>query len=151
MKNLLKVTLIAIALASFTNFNVAFAMWHPTKGIEEIDTDLYRVDHLPNSPYHEINKGTYGYWENSQTFITVIDFLNGTGPVSPFTWDDVEWIPGPMDWGWETSNGVTFDHLCELIIPSYDVVFTDYYSTNSPMADVNFPSSSAYVTRRFDA
>ena len=63
---------------------------------------LLRVDTSdPDSPLHEETEGTYGYWADSENFVVVIDFEEGgTGPVSPFTWSDVKWIPGPMDKGW---------------------------------------------------
>ena len=74
--------------------------WWLTGG-EEIIV-LLRVDTSdPDSPSHEKTEGTYGYWADSENFVVVVDFEGGSGVVSPFTWDDVKWVPGPMDKGWQ--------------------------------------------------
>ena len=78
--------------------------WLLTGGEEDIMV-LLRVDSGdPDSPLHEQTQGKYGYWADSENFIVVIDFEGGSGPVSPFTWDDVKWVPGPMDKGWQGSS-----------------------------------------------
>ena len=64
------------------------------------DDELMRVDNDTDAPFHEIDEGVYGYYDGS-TFITVIDFNTSQFIVAPFTWDMVEWVPGPMDKGWE--------------------------------------------------
>lgn len=69
--------------------------WLLTSG-EEIIV-LMRVDTGdPDSPLHEETEGKYGYWADSENFVVVIDFEGGSGPVLPFTWNDVKWVPGPM-------------------------------------------------------
>jgi len=70
--------------------------WLLTEGAEDII--LCRVDTAdPDSPSHEMTEGIYGYWADSENFVVVIDFEGGSGPVSSFTWNDVKWVPGPMD------------------------------------------------------
>ncbi|MDP8237872.1 MAG: hypothetical protein P9X24_02170 [Candidatus Hatepunaea meridiana] len=66
------------------------------------DIILCRIDTAdPDAPLHETDQGKYGYWASSETFILVINFESGPGVLSPFTWDDVKWVPGPMDKGWQ--------------------------------------------------
>ncbi len=77
-----------------------YCEWHMPSGFEDIanNIELTRVDTSdPDAPLHEETEGTYGFWYDTSTFITVIDFESNNGPITPFTWDDVEWIPGPMD------------------------------------------------------
>jgi len=59
---------------------------------------IIRVDNSSVAPLHEIDQGVYGRYDSTDVFITMLD-LNRTnpGPVSPFTWDDIKWVPGPMD------------------------------------------------------
>ncbi|MDP8237873.1 MAG: hypothetical protein P9X24_02175 [Candidatus Hatepunaea meridiana] len=62
------------------------------------DIILCRIDNDDSdAPLHEIDEGKYGYWADSETFILVINFNSKPGILSPFTWDDVKWVPGPMD------------------------------------------------------
>jgi len=79
-------------------------MWLMDDGGDDImgedELMLDRVDPDPDAPFHELDEGVYGFWDDS-VWITVIDFGTSQQIVSPYTWDDVQWIPGPMDKGWE--------------------------------------------------
>lgn len=64
----------------------------------EEDIILCRVDtNDPDAPLHETDQGKYGYWTDSETFVLVINFNSKAGVLSPFTWDDIKWVPGTMD------------------------------------------------------
>jgi hypothetical protein len=57
---------------------------------------LERVDSDPDAPLHEIDEGVYGFYYDTAWY-TVIDFNTTQIIVAPFTWDDVQWVPGSMD------------------------------------------------------
>ncbi len=89
-----------VLISLFCVSTQGYCEWHMISGFAHIDEDieLTRLDTSdPDAPLHEQTQGTYGFWYDTSTFITVIDFEGNTGPISPFIWDDVEWIPGPMD------------------------------------------------------
>lgn len=60
---------------------------------------LIRVDHATQAaPRHEINHGVYGYYNIQGQFKTMLNLntLPG-GPVSPYSWNNLLWVPGPLD------------------------------------------------------
>ena len=58
---------------------------------------LLRVDSDPDAPLHEIDEGVYGFFTESQEWITVLDFNTSDIIQDPYTWDVVKWRPGSMD------------------------------------------------------
>ena len=96
MKFLKTSLILSIAMIMVLGFaSNVYCGWNLAEDDEEIF--LTRIDSGDNSPLHETSNGVYGYWIDLYTFKVVIDFETCNGPVSPFTWDDVEWIPGSMD------------------------------------------------------
>ncbi len=93
----------------------ASAIWILDGGIE--DTELDRVDSAPHSPYHEVDAGRYGFWNEVSEFVVVLDFDLG-GPQSPYSWTEIYWEPGTMDWDAQSST-VEFDNLCFLSEPDF--------------------------------
>ncbi len=99
-----KVFTLIFALLLFVSFanNAYAALWldFDDDGLwdEEEDLLLTRVDYNdPDCPDHERNEGKYGFWDGSENFILVVDFYESQPYQSPYTEDDVFWIPGPMD------------------------------------------------------
>jgi len=82
----------------------AGSMWLMDDGEQIImgeDDALSRVDDGTDGQLHEFDEGVYGFWDANSVWITVIDFNSSQGIVAPYIWDDVIWIPGPLDKGWE--------------------------------------------------
>jgi len=84
----------------------AGSMWFMDDGEQVIMGDydelmLSRIDPDTDAPLHEFNEGVYGFWDINSVWIMVIDFNTSQGIVAPFTWEDVKWIPGSMDKGFE--------------------------------------------------
>jgi len=75
--------------------STAISEWWLTDDEEEII--LLRVDNDSDTPLHEQTEGKYGYWNATDDFVLVVNFEGGSGPVSPYTWDDVKWIRGHLD------------------------------------------------------
>ncbi|MCF7810058.1 hypothetical protein K9N50_03620 [bacterium] len=101
---------LAIVLVMFLSllfFSNAECCWLMNDGAEILMGDvldeemLDRVDDDTDAPLHEQDEGVYGFYDENEVWITVIDFGTSQGIVAPFTWDMVNWVPGPMDKGWE--------------------------------------------------
>ena len=94
----LKNLLLAVLVLSFSFIfaSNAQACWLMDNGeiiIMGDDDELMRVDDDSDAPLHEIDEGTYGYYDKEEVFHIVIDFSTTNGIVAPFTWDDVIWVP----------------------------------------------------------
>jgi len=77
-------------------FTIAFA----TEGncywwleADEDDIMLIRIDNDPDAPDHEIDQGTYGYFSDTQQWITVLNFYDSPAIQPPFSWLSVYWMP----------------------------------------------------------
>jgi hypothetical protein len=87
---------IVLSLSLFLGFAVhARSEWLLTE--DELIVVLTRVDPNPVTPHHEIDHGRYGYYTQTMLFVPVLDFSTTNDILPPFTWHDVEWIPGPLD------------------------------------------------------
>ncbi len=61
---------------------------------------LIRSDADPDNPKHEIDSGTYGYWEyfEGEYYWNDVMYINSPPVVhEPFDPADLRWIPGPLD------------------------------------------------------
>lgn len=107
-RSLVSVLFLSIALFIFIPNSDAFGFWVLDEGKEEINDEmiLYRVDSHPHSPYHEIDAGKYGYYSQTGAFICVLDFYTTNVIQSPFTWDDVNWVPGSLDWDQQGQSSI---------------------------------------------
>ncbi len=99
--NINNLSLTFFVVITFLLPQVVFGGWLYERGYEDIDTDLEELDRIDNgahSPFHELDAGVYGYWRTTSEFDIVLDFGTANVVVSPYTWSDVIWVPGPMDY-----------------------------------------------------
>jgi|GEM_PF-2964541 len=85
---------------AFTMPQTVLGGWMYVQGEDDMETEieLDRVDSGTHSPLHELDEGQYGYWRTSSEFDMVLDFGVTGVVISPYTWADVLWVPGPKDY-----------------------------------------------------
>jgi len=69
--------------------------WWLTDDEEEII--LLRIDDGENAPKHEIDQGTYGFYDGDSEWQTVLTVNSPIVVLPPFDRQDVHWVPGPLD------------------------------------------------------
>lgn len=97
MKKFLTALLALTLVVAFFSIPAQCQWWLLDEDEDAEEIVLFRVDSDPDAPKHETNEGKYGFYETSQNFVLVLNFYDATPIQSPYTWDDVEWIPGPLD------------------------------------------------------
>lgn len=92
------ISVILILLSVFLFCANGFGEWWLDREDDELeDILLTRIDTDIDAPFHEMYEGLYGFWSDSQQWITVMDFGQSQVVISPYTWSDVYWKAGSLD------------------------------------------------------
>lgn len=89
--------LIASLLLIVSFPSLSSAMWYADDDEGMEIEELIRVDGDPDAPYHELEEGVYGYYDDQQQLVLVLDFNTTEVYIAPFNETNTEWIPGELD------------------------------------------------------